>query len=76
MIPKKSYLLRLRRDLRVCVRWHNGYHLAELMSSDSMINDINRVLADKQRHQMRKMQRPLCFQNRVGKISRSVSKNK
>ncbi|SQI19279.1 lipopolysaccharide 1,2-N-acetylglucosaminetransferase [Salmonella enterica subsp. arizonae] len=48
MIPKKSYLLRLRRDLRVCVRWHNGYHLAELMSSDSMINDINRVLADKQ----------------------------
>ncbi|MCF3764570.1 glycosyltransferase, partial [Salmonella enterica] len=29
-----------------------GYHLAEPMSSDSIINDINRALADKERHQI------------------------
>ncbi|MGK4720541.1 UDP-glucose--(glucosyl)LPS alpha-1,2-glucosyltransferase, partial [Salmonella enterica] len=28
-----------------------GYHLAEPMSSDSIINYINRALADKERHQ-------------------------
>lgn len=45
-----------------------GYHLAEPMSSDSIINDINRALADKERHQIAEKQNPRCFQNTVGKM--------
>ncbi|ECG8591177.1 lipopolysaccharide N-acetylglucosaminyltransferase [Salmonella enterica subsp. salamae] len=38
-----------------------GYHLAEPMSCDSMINDINRVLADKARGQIADNARALVF---------------
>lgn len=38
-----------------------GYHLAEPMSSDSIINDINRALADKERHQIAEKQNPPVF---------------
>lgn len=38
-----------------------GYHLAEPMSSDSIINDINCALADKERHQIAENARKLVF---------------
>ncbi|EIE0832300.1 lipopolysaccharide N-acetylglucosaminyltransferase [Salmonella enterica] len=38
-----------------------GYHLAEPMSSDSIINDINRALADKERHQIAEKAKSLVF---------------
>lgn len=38
-----------------------GYHLAEPMSSNSVINDINRALADKERHQIAKNAKELVF---------------
>ncbi|VDZ75955.1 lipopolysaccharide 1,2-N-acetylglucosaminetransferase [Salmonella bongori] len=38
-----------------------GYHLAEPMSSHSVINDINRALADKERHQIAKNAKELVF---------------
>ncbi len=38
-----------------------GYNLAEPMSGDSIINDINRELADKERHQIAEKAKSLVF---------------
>lgn len=47
-----------------------GYHLAEPMSSDSIINDINRALADKERHQIAEKAKSLVFfKIQLGKCS-------
>ena len=53
-----------------------GYHLAEPMTSESILADIKRVLADADRAQIAKMPEILFSQNIAGNMLLSVLKHK